>query len=121
MANNRTVFVGNVPTDDLFQVTDETFNAKTGGSTVLNFTGTTILVEYIGKAFEFSGPGYPIWPAQADPNKTNFWNVGYTFAADDCSKADIYSVFITVTDAAGHSDTYAVDGTLTVSALPVPS
>lgn len=114
------MYVGDIPTDDLFQVTDETFDGKTG-STVLNLTGHTLEIQYRGKLYEFSGPGYPIWPAQADPNKKNFWNSGYTYAADDCSQPDVYQIFIKDTDPDGHVITIATGDTLTVATLPSPA
>jgi hypothetical protein len=116
---DRTVFVGDSAPDDLFQVTDETFENTV--ETVLNLTGDTIEVKYIGAQFEFSGAGTSIWPATPDPDGEHFWNCSYAFAVDDTSEADVYTIFIVVTDTDGGITTYATGDTLTVRALPVPA
>lgn len=116
---DRFVYVGDNSPDDLFQVTDETFVDTV--DTVLNLTGCTLDVKYIGDDFEFSGDGYPIWPATIDPDGKHFWNAGYGFAVDDTSEPDIYEIFITVTDTDGGVTTYPTGDTLTVKAFPVVS
>lgn len=115
---NRTVYVGDNAPDDLFQITDETFEGTI--STVLNLTGDTINVQYIGALFEFSGAGAAIWPATADPDGVHFWNCSYTFGDTDTAHADVYNIFVTTTDS-GDVTTYATGDTLTVKAFPVPA
>lgn len=116
---SRTVYVGDNSPHILLQVTDETFVAG-DGTTVLNLTGDSIEVQFIGKNFEFSNDGTAIWPATADPNGVNFWNCSYTFAPNDTSEVDIYQIFVTTTND-GAVTTYATGDTLTVKPFPVPA
>jgi hypothetical protein len=98
------------------QVTDETYEGTQ--ETVLNLTGDTIEVQFIGTDFEFSGDGAVIWPATVDPNGVNFWNCSYTFAEGDTAYADTYAIFVTTTND-GNVTTYATGDTLTIKAFPV--
>lgn len=115
---SRTVYVGDNSPIDFFQVTDETF-VNTQDS-VLDLTGATIDVQYIGREFEFSGSGTAIWPATVDPDGVHFWNCSYAFAPDDTSEPDTYAIFITTTKS-GAVTTYPTGDTLTVVPFPVPA
>jgi hypothetical protein len=105
------MYVGDSYPDARFQVSDETG--------VLNLSSAeSILVEFIGKAYQFSGDGSAVWPATADPDGLHFWNLTYEFASGDTANADVYQPFIVVTWSSEEIETFATGDRLTVLALP---
>lgn len=108
---NRTMWVGDNEPPVRLQLTD-------GTGLVDLTTATSINVMFIGKRFEFSGPGTPI--NIIDPDKKHTWNLEYDFAAGDTADPDTYQIFVQVTDADGVK-TFSTTDTLTITALPAPT
>lgn len=114
---NRSVYVGDTSPDARWQLND-----KEGVITTLP-DAESIDVFFIGQHFQFDGPGYAIDPPAVDGTDT--WNVGYAFAEDDTSEADVYRILIVVTLESGDPDQVETfdmpDDSFTVKARPVTS
>jgi hypothetical protein len=112
---DRTMTVGDTSPDFRAQLSDASGVITTLGD------AEAIHVYFVGQNFEFDGPGHAIDPPVADPGGKFTWNVGYAFAEDDTSEADIYRIRVVVTLSTGTPDqieTFVLTDKLTVQAPP---
>lgn len=108
MAVTRTMYVDDTTPQVKGEASDDTG--------VLDLSGASSLVaEFIGKSFQFSGNATAIQPAEVDGS--NSWNWGYPFAAGtavdhsdrDTHNADTYDVYLKVTWSVGNVQTFGPD------------